>query len=314
MAGSIKASSVSALTNAVRAAWLTSFNAAQDNLPWRDLVTDMGKSNHATQNIDWLGETPEMQDATREDLHIGALNRYSYSITHKVYKAALKVRLADLETDNQNQIPPRVAGLAKRAAGHPGRLSFDQLEANPTAFDATALFANTRAYGAAANTDNLLAGTGTTAANIETDIQTLRTTMMRFQDDTGEEMELSPNVLIIPPDLGLKFSKVLGGTRDPGGTTLQTGVIPPTMGNKWSAGGYTVYELARLSDTDNWYGLHTGEELNPFIYSWIAQPAIMNRPSVDDASAVESDMLIYAVRGHYNVGVSLPMYFCSVVN
>lgn len=315
MAGSgFLSSTVDAVNNAVRAGWRDSFNQAQNNLPWRDVTTDLGKANTITTTVDWIGELPDMEDATRDDTHAGGTKRYSYSITAKEYRIKLPVRLLDLETDSLGQIPGRIAGLARKVAGHPGRLAFDQLEANPTAYDSAAFFANTHSFGAAANIDNLAAGSGTTAADIEADLATIRATMMRFEDDKGEPMELSPNVLVIPPELSLTFQKVLGPVRSPGGDTLQMGAVPTSFGNKWSAGTYTVYELARLTDTNNWYALHTGEELNPFVFSWVTMPYQMNQPSANDDSAINRGVLEYVFRGVYNVGVSLPQYAISVVN
>lgn len=312
--GSISASTLSAVDTTVKAAWLRGFSDAQNNLPWGQVTTDLGKSPTKIRSLDWLGETADMQDATRDGLKIGGVRRYNFSITHKVYKAALRFRISDLDTDNLGQLRPRVDGLARKAAGHPGRLAFDQLEANPTAFDGTSLFADTRTWGLGANFDNNLAGAGVTSANIETDIAAVRAAMLRAQDDQGEEMELSPNVLIIPPELSLVFGKVLGPTRQAGGDTAQVAVVDPSQGNVWKAGGYTVIELARLTDTNNWYALHVGAEINPFVYSWVAQPSIMNSPTLNDDSAKFDDELIWVVRGEYNVGVSLPQYFIRVVN
>lgn len=312
--GSIYDSSLAAVDTAVKAAWLRGFSEAQNNLPWKQVATDLGKSSTKTRALDWLGETSDMQDVTRDTLRIGGVARYNWSITHKVYKAALTFRISDLDTDALGQIRPKVDGLARKAAGHPGRLMFDQLEANPTAFDGTALFAGTRTWGSGANFDNDLAGAGVTSANIETDIAAARVAMLRAQDDQGEEMELAPNVLVIPPELSLVFGKVLGPTRQPGGDTAQVAVVDPKLGNVWQAGGYTVIELARLSDTNNWYALHVGEEVNPFVYSWVSQPTIMNSPTMNDVSATHNDKLVWVVRGEYNVGVSLPQYFIRVVN
>lgn len=312
--GSTFDSSLTAVDTAVKAAWLRGFSEAQNNLPWAQLTTDLGKSATKNRSLDWLGETADMQDATRDGLKVGGVRRYNWSITHKVYKAALRFRISDLDTDALGQLRPKVDGLARKAAGHPGRLAFDQLEANPTAFDGTALFSGTRTWGLGANFDNDLAGAGVTASNIETDIAAARVVGLRAEDDQGEPMELAPNVLVIPPELSLVFGKVLGPTRQAGGDTAQLAVVDPKLGNVWQAGGYTVIELARLSDTNNWYALHVGEEVNPFVYSWVSQPSIMNTPSMNDDSAKLTDELIWVVRGEYNVGVSLPQYFIRVVN
>lgn len=314
MAGSIFSSELDAVNNMVTALFRNSFSEAQNNLPFMDVATDLGKSSHKTRQFDWLGDAPEVTDVTHGTLRTSGLNRFNYSISHVIYKLALRIPLSDLETDSLGQIPARITGAARKMSGHPGRLGFDKLEANPTAYDGAALFANTRAYGSAANVDNLLAGSGTSAAQIAADLQTLRATMMRFENDQGEPMELSPNVLVIPPELEGTFRQVLQPLPVAQDNTTVVGVIPPQFGNRWQAAGYTVYTLARLSDSNNWFGLHTGEEVNPFIYSWVSQPQPQNSPSSNDKSAIDDDELVYVFRGHYNVGVTLPQYFACVVN
>lgn len=314
MAGSFTASTIDALNNVVKAIWQSTFNPAANNQQWRDLVTDLGKSSALTETLTWMGELPDMEDATRDTTHFGGVARYSYAVTKKEWKAGLRVRLMDLETDSTNSIKTRVEGLIRRVEGHPGRLAVDQLEANPIAFDGAALFANTHAFGAAANFDNLLAGSGVTAADIETDIATARATMMRGEDDKGEPMETTIDTFVIPPELSLVFQKVLGPARQVGGDTLQIAATPPTLGNKWTAGGYTVYEYARLTDANNWYAMHTGGEIKPFVFSWATMPYLMNTPSGNDDSAKHRSELEYVVRGVYNVGVGMPQHVLSIVN
>lgn len=314
MAGSIFDSGLAAVNNTVKALWQREFSAAQDNLPWTDVTTDLGQSKSKAQQFDFFGNPPDMQDVTNDTLRVSGMRRFNYTIQHKLYKAALRVSISDLETDILGQIPPRVQGLARKAAGHPGRLAFDQLEANPTAYDGAAYFADTHAFGAAANCDNTIAGAGTTSTNIAADIKAVRARMMRFEDDHGEPMELAPNVLVIPPELEGAFREVLVPLPVGQNNATTIGVVPPEFGNRWQAAGYTVYTLARLSDTDNWYALHVGEELNPFVYSWISKPQVMNTPTFNDKSATEDDQLVYVVRGHYNVGISLPQYAVRVVN
>lgn len=309
--GSFLASDLTAVNTTVAALWREAFNNAQNDLPYQILTTDLGVSSAATRGLDWLGEAPDMvafEGATRFD----GINRYDYSMTHTEYRIGLKVSLADLETDQLGQLPLRVQAAARKAAGHPGRLAFAQLETNPTAFDGAAYFANTHTFGNAANCDNLAGGTGVTSAAVETDLATIRATMMRFQDDTGQAMGLVPDTLVIPPELSIVFSKVLGTVRE-GVTSDTMGVTPPGQGIVWKAGGYTVIERP-FTDTNNWYAFHTGGTVKPLLWSWIAKPAPLNTPSVNDASAVHHGFLEYVFRGHYGVGVSLPQYGISVVN
>lgn len=310
--GSFLDSDLTAVNQMVKALWLQNFNTAQNNLPYQLLTTDLGQSKAKTRALDWLGEVPEIQEMTGT-IQTGGIRRYDHTMTHTEYGLRLKVRISDLATDQLSQLPARIAGLARKAAGHPGRLAFAQIEANPTAYDGAAYFANTHTFGAAANCDNLAGGTGVTSTAIETDLATVRATMMRYEDDQGFEMELAPDTLVIPPELSIAFAKVLGVVREAGGVDNTVGATPPGQGNVWKAGGYTVVERP-MTDTNNWYAFHTGGEVKPFLYSWVTQPRVMNTPSFNDASATNHAYLEYVVYGEYAVGVSLPQYGISVVN
>lgn len=310
--GSFLDSDLTAVNQMVKALWMQNFNTAQDNLPYQLLTTDLGQSKAKVRALDWLGEVPQMA-TMGGTIQTGGIRRYDHTLTHEEYGMRLKVRISDLATDQLNQLPSRIAGLARKAASHPGQLAFAQIESNPTGYDGAAYFANTHTFGSAANADNLAGGTGVTSAAIETDIATIRSTMMRFQDDTGQAMEIAPDTFVIPPELSLAFAKVLGVVREAGSFDNTVGVTPPGQGNVWKAGGYTVIERT-LSDVNNWYAFHTAGEVKPFLYSWVTAPRVMNTPSFNDATATNHAYLEYVVYGEYAVGVSLPQYGICVVN
>lgn len=310
--GSLLNSDLTSVNEMIAAVWRTKFAEANNNLPWQLLTTDLGQSKAPTRALDWMGEAPEMV-AMGGTTQFKGLRRYDHTMTHTEYSIGLKFRISDLATDQLDQIPPRIQAAARKVAGHPGRLVFSTLESNPTAYDGAAFFANTHAFGDAANADNLAAGTGATATAIETDIATIRATMQRFEDDTGEPMYLAPDTFVIPPELSVQFAKALGGVREVGGVDNTVGVVPPTQGNVWKAGGYTVIEYP-FSDTNNWYAFHTAGEVKPLVYSWITQPRPLNTPSLNDDSAKNHGYLEYVFYGEYGVSVTLPQYGISVVN
>lgn len=315
MAGeSFTDSGLTAITTMVTALFTKDFTTAQRSLPWAQLTTDLGKSTAKNRSLDFLGDVPRMTDMGRDATTYFGVQRFNHTLVHTEYSAGLSIRMSDLATDQMSQYPGKIAGLAREAAGHPGQLLFAQLEANPTGYDTAAYFANTHAFGAASNIDNLAAGTGVTSAAIETDIATNRATMMRYQTNTGTPMGGIPDLLVIPPELSLVFAKTLGVVRSPGGVDNTVGVVDPSQGRVWSAGGYTVIEWEGLSDTNNWYMFNTKGEVKPFVYSWITQPRVLNTPSFNDDSAKNHGVLEYVVYGEYGVSVSLPQYGISVVN
>lgn len=313
MAGSITDSGLAAINQNISVLWKDGFSKAQDNLPWNLLATDLGKSSAAIRAFDWMGGVGAVHDRTREGQHFSGVRRGNFTATHTEYGLGLTLRLRDLNTDQYGHIPPLIKKAAARMAGHPGQLLFDQLEANPTAADGAALFANTHTLGAAANWDNLTAGTGVTTTAIETDLATAQALMFLAQDDTGQPMELEIDTLVIPAAMRLNFEKVLGPLRQAGGTDSQLGNTPK-IGGVFQAGGLTVIVSGRLTDANNWYAFHTQGEVKPFIYSWIVQPHQLNTPSLNDASATELGELRYVWHGDYAIVPTLPQYAVSVVN
>lgn len=313
MAGSIIDSGLSAVNQTVSALFKQGFSQMQDKLPWNLLATDLGKSNAAVRAFDWFGDVGEVHERTREGQHFGGLRRSNFTVEHKEYGLGLVLRLRDLNTDQYGQIPPKVQAAARRMAGHPGRLLFDALEANPTASDGAALFANTHTLGSAANWDNLTAGTGVTTAAIETDLATTQALMFLAENDQGEPMELEVDTLVIPPALRLVFEKVLGPLRGGTGLDGQLGNMSQ-VGGVFSAGGLTVIVSGRLTDANNWYAFHTKGEVKPFIYSWIVQPTQLGAPSMNDDSVKHRGELEYVWYGDYTIVPTLPQYAVSVVN
>lgn len=315
MAGeSFTDSGLAAVNTMVSALFTKGFATEQRNLPWGLLATDLGKSTAKNRSLDFLGDVPRMTEMGRDSTQQFGVARFNHTMTHTEYSAMLAVRMSDLATDQMSQYPGKIAELAKEAAGHPGQLLFAQLEANPTGYDTAAYFANTHAFGAASNIDNLAAGTGVTSAAIETDIAVNRATMMRYQTNTGVAMGGIPDLLVIPPELSIVFAKTLGTVRTPGGVDNTVGVVDPSQGRVWKAGGYTVFEWEGLSDTNNWYMFNTRGEIKPFLYSWIVQPRVLNTPSFNDDSAKNHAVLEYVVYGEYGVQVSLPQLGIAVVN
>jgi len=312
MAGSITDSGLAAVNQTVNALFRKGLSDGQD-LPWNLLTTDLGKSPAAVRAFDWMGGIGEVHERTREGQHFGGFKRHNWTIEHKEFGLGMLLRLRDLNTDQLGHIPGLAVAAANKINSHPGRLVFDSLEANPTASDGAALFANTHSYGSAANWDNLLAGTGVTVAAFEADLATAQETMFLAQDDTGQVLELEMDTIAIPPALRLVVEKVLGPLRQDGGDTAQVGNVAK-MGGVFQAGGLTVIVSGRLTDRNNWYGFYTKGEVKPFVYSWITKAQKLGEPSLSDDSVKHRGEFEHVWYGDYNIVPSIPQYSLSVVN
>lgn len=312
MAGAITDSGLSAVNQTISALFKKGLSNGQ-SLPWNLLATDLGKSPTGVRGYDWFGGIGEVHERTREGQHFGGFRRHNFTIEHKEYGVGMLLRVRDVATDSLQQIPGLVAQAAARMASHPGRLLFDALEANPTSADGAALFANTHTYGAAANWDNLLAGTGVSTTAFETDLAAAQETMFLAQDDNAEPLELEMDTIVIPPALRLTVEKVLGPLRDAGGTDAQLGNVAH-LGGVFQAGGLNVIVTARLTDRNNWYGFYTKGEIKPFAYSWITQPAKLGEPSMSDDSVKHRGEFEHVWYGDYTIVPTIPQYALCVVN
>lgn len=312
MAGAITDSGLAAVNQTISALFKKGLSDGQ-NLPWNLLATDLGKSSAANRAFDWFGGIGEVHERTKEGQHFGGFRRHNWTIEHKEYGIGMLLRVRDIATDQLQQIPGLVAQAAAKMATHPGRLLFDALEANPTAADGAALFANTHTYGAAANWDNLLAGTGVTTSAFEADLASAQETMFLAQDDNGEVLELPLDTIAIPPAMQLTVEKVLGPLRQVGGTDSQLGNVAK-LGGVFQAGGLTVIVNGRATDRNNWYFFYTKGEVKPFVYSWITAPQKLGEPSMSDDSVKHRGEFEHVWYGDYTIVPSIPQYSGCVVN
>ena len=181
---------------------------------------------------------------------------------------------------------------------------------NGLTYDGVAFFANTRALGLSANIDNLAAGAGITIANIQTDLNAIRSTMRLFQDDWGRPTGLVPNVLVVPSALEQVFYQALNRDQGPS----QISPVVPGGETAIDRSGYTVIVNPYLTDVTDWYALHVAGEIKPFVWQNRTPPSLEGITDPNTESGVIRDKFVYSVRARYNVGYGEPRHAIKVVN
>ena len=109
------------------------------------------------------------------------LAQHEYTIINKDWENTLAVDKNKL-ADNPGFITPRIKQLAFQAARHPNKLVINALvDGNVNlCYDGQAFFADAHPQeGSGVTFDNLLAGSGVTVANIQTDWQQIVTAWMK---------------------------------------------------------------------------------------------------------------------------------------
>jgi phage major head subunit gpT-like protein len=282
------------------------YNKAYDQLIQGQGIKDlMGlvletESTGKNEPYGWLGDVPVVQEWIGTKEYAG-LKSYDYTIENKKWFTGIEVDEDELEDDQFKMILPRVQMMAKTMFDHKMELIANFILNGDTylAYDGSAYFANRTVN------DNLLAGTGTTLAQLKADLGTGRTAMMRFVSDTGKLFRFSPNVIVCPPELEVSFKEIVQSTSPQDAATYNAGGK-----NVWSSWITSVVSLPELTDTDDWYLFCSNYPLKPFIYQNRRSP----RNRLDDTQVKNSGKLYYSSDKRGNAGYGLPVMGIKIVN
>lgn len=260
-------------------------------------------STQDSELYEWLGSVPLITEWLGGK-KVKTPQNYDYTIRNKDFEGTIGVDRNAIEDDNVGIIQPRIKDLAVRAKNFPGRLISDLIVNGTTnnAYDGNAFFSNR------ATNDNLLAGTGTSDAQVLADLATARKTMLQFVDEEGEPLEFEGDTIVCPADMEVQFKKLVQSTTF--ATANASGVA-----NVWGGVIKNVIVDPRLSDTNDWYLLATQYPLRPFIYQE-RKPAKL--VSLTNAEASETVFmyrkLLYSVELRGNAGYGFYQMAIKVVN
>tara|TARA_Y100000310_G_scaffold333905_2_gene412437 strand:+ start:11427 stop:12362 length:936 start_codon:yes stop_codon:yes gene_type:complete len=294
-----------------RALYQREFAAAQAYQGWKALAIPM-PSDGERNTYEWFGTVPTMQDVTHGPVSLAGLREDNFTIINSDYQSAIEVQRAAMERDRLGLIAPRIAQLGQEAARHPGQLIFNHVLNNNNAFDGSAFFADTRTIGSSANIDNQIAGTGTTVAQLQTDLGSAVAQMRVFQDDQGRVMNLRGNVIMVPPELEDVMWRALNRSAGDG---VVSPVPPVNPSGVFSASGYSVVINPLLTDANNWFLFHVGPGvMKPFIYQTEKTPVLEAETNPNSRGAIIQRTFVYSVYGRYATGMTDPRLGVEIEN
>ncbi len=169
-------------------------------------------SNSNAEDYGWLGQSPNMVEWV-DERRLKALNDFDYRIKNKSYEATLAVDRDEVEDDQLGAIKIRIADMVTKAKTTFPRTKFFELLNNgevDLAYDGQPFFSASHSEGTSGTQSNLVTGTGTTLAQVGTDLDTARARIRGFKDDIGDLMnegELEFHV-ICPLGLEAVFNKL----------------------------------------------------------------------------------------------------------
>lgn len=127
---------------------------------------------------------------------------------------------------------------------------------------------------------------GTTALS-KAAVSATRILMQRFADDKGNEIGLSPNVLLVPPELEDTALEIAGSQLDP--SSANNAINP-------NAGRFVVIPWQRLTDTNAWFMID--DTWRSEVVNWYNREAIQVMMTHETTTEV-----VYELKLHYSFGV-----------
>lgn len=262
-------------------------NALQDVELQYEKIATVVESNNITENYAWLGDIPEMREWIGDRV-IKDLESHSYSISKKDFEVTIGVDRDSIKYDKLGVVKVRVQSMANKAKRQYDILIFGLVEANGVCYDGKSFFAIDHPIGA-----GTFSNLGTLPLTRENFLAT-RTLMRKLKSDTGQPLNIEPNLLMIPPDLEATAIEILKND------TLSTGATNTTQG----MADYIVNPY--LTSSTGWGLFDTKEVIKPFILQKVGELEFVAKDRPTDESVFMQKKYLYGVDGEFNAGYGLP--------
>lgn len=241
----------------------TTFNNAFSAAPsqWQK-VAMLVPSSTKTNDYKWLSNFPRMQKWIGEKT-VKALAASGYTITNDDWEVTVEVDRNDIDDDNLGIYAPQAQMAGESAKQLPDEIVFDLVNKGfaSQCYDGQYFF----------DVDHVVAGqsvsnkgtkklSAASLAAARASYGAARTAMKKFRDDEGRPLNISPNVLLVPPALEDDANLLMTTER------FEDGKPNPYRNTA------TVVVAPWLNSDTAWFLLDTSRPIKPFIYQERKKP------------------------------------------
>ena len=268
--------------------------------PWYTKIASEIPSGARANVYGWIAQQLKMREWIGPRVAQN-LSEHSYTLANKEFEGTVQVFRPDIRDDNlgiySSQLMPQLGEAAKK---HFDTLISALLVANPLAFDGLSMFNTAHlTYNGAGTYSNDFTTAPLNAANFNA----AWAAMASYVGEDGLPLNVSPNLIVVPPQLKLAALQILQST------TIVAAGPGSTFGSvdnqlKGWAEVLVIEELASAPTV--WYLLDTSKGIKPFIAQSREEPQFVSRDNPADPEVFNNNNLTYGVNCSRNVGVSLP--------
>lgn len=250
----------------------TTFNKAFDATPatWEKIAM-LVPSGSSQNDYKWLSNFPRMRKWIG-DKAVKALEAFGYTVTNDDWEATVEVNRNDIEDDNLGIYAPQAQMAGYSAKQLPDEIVFDLVNGGfaNACYDGQYFFdTDHEVAGASVSNKGTVALSIATLAAAQASYGAARTAMKKFKDDEGRPLNITPNILLVPPALEDTANALMTNDR------LEDGKPNPYKGTA------EVVVDARLTSDTAWFLLDTTKPVKPFIYQERKKPVFVQQTDMN---------------------------------
>lgn len=269
---------------------------------WYDRVSTTIPSNNASNTYGWIAQNLTLEEwlgpRTAQNL-----SEHSYVLNNRKFQRVVQIPREKIADDSLGiYTAVTMPNLGKAAKRHPDVLAAQALQNNGNGFDGVAFFSTSHpTYDEAGDTYS--------NDNPNTDLTgdgflTVSAAMQSILGENGLPLELSPKLLLVPPQLEYKAKTVMHSETYAMPVTGTT--TAATVQNVWK-GTCEVLVVPQLSNQPKvWYAIDTDHGIMPLVYQLREAAELVARVNLEDPTVFDLDVFTWGVRIRDAMGYTLP--------
>ena len=266
----------------------TIFNKALDlTKPICSAIATEVPSSTGSEIYAWLGAFPRLREwiGSRQIKNLAASD---YSIKNKDFESTVAVPKNAIQDDQYGVYNPMFEDMGQAAALWPDTLVFPLLKKgfSEKCYDGKNFYDNSHKVG------KLTVSNKGTAKLTQVSFMAARAAMMGFKDEEGNSLNITPDLLVVPPALESKAREILLADQINGTSNITKGMAEILV----------VPELA--GDDNAWHLLCTKKAIKPLIFQKRTAPKFTKKDSENDDNTFFNKEFIYGVDARGNAGFS----------
>lgn len=263
-------------------------NAFAGAQPQYQKIATLVPSSTSQENYKWLGDIPGMREWIGERV-IQNLSAHDYTIKNKDFELTIGIDRNDIEDDTLGLYNPMMQQMGYTTALHPDEIVFPLLGKGFT----TECYDKVTFFGAHKIGKKSYTNKGTkklTPAAYEA----ARAFMLGILKEDGTPCRITPNLLVVPPQLESAAKRIL---------FAETDELGKTNINKGTAELLVLPELA--STPEYWFLLDVSKPIKPLIFQQRKKPVFESKINMSDDNVFFEKKYIYGVDSRDNAGYGL---------